>query len=423
MKRVQLAAGVSIVLVGVVLSPGIEVAAKGGGGHGSHGGHGGRAALLGRSGGHSHAAPLRAGEGAREAPGQRTEGDTRTVNHVRNAGSTNDYLTAMRASQSSTLRAHSIFSRLNASSERNKNLDRAGGAFWLSDDTGLFLGDGVSGLGAYGPDSEFVDGAAIDTRASSASIYNRQAMAAGKTGFARRTAPGTETCGGFSLNGAAVPIQTIDKVSAINQDQRAVLQDLEAASTKLSGIVKQSCASEMPITPVARLDETLNRLRAIQAANEAVRGQFRRFYGLLTEEQKQQLAAIAGSRTADRLDLTLAGDAEIGGLCASQVEFTGVQTVEIASKVDLDDAQRQRLDKLKAASEKAADSLKASCAVAGPDTVDGRLDAIQKRIATSIQAIETIRPATLDFFTSLSDEQKAVLVMQSRGPQKSAKNN
>ncbi len=56
------------------------------------------------------------------------------------------------------------------------------------------------------------------------------------------------------------------------------------------------------------------------------------------------------------------------------------------------------------------------------DTVDGRLDAAQKRVAALIQAINTIRPAVRDFFASLTDEQKAALNTQAETPRKSANN-
>ena len=48
-----------------------------------------------------------------------------------------------------------------------------------------------------------------------------------------------------------------------------------------------------------------------------------------------------------------------------------------------------------------------------PDTIQGRLDAAQKRIKTLSQAIDAVRPAVQDFYASLTDEQKAALVIHS----------
>ena len=70
----------------------------------------------------------------------------------------------------------------------------------------------------------------------------------------------------------------------------------------------------------------------------------------------------------------------IGELCTSQAGFTDVPAEQIASSIDLTDAQKEELEKLKAASTKASDGLKASCPAAVPDTLDGRLDAAQRRV-------------------------------------------
>ena len=70
------------------------------------------------------------------------------------------------------------------------------------------------------------------------------------------------------------------------------------------------------------------------------------------------------------------------------------------------------MDKLKAASAQASEELKTSCPTAIPDTLDGRLDAAQQRVAALIGAVGTVRPAVRDFYASLTDEQKAALSIQ-----------
>ena len=72
----------------------------------------------------------------------------------------------------------------------------------------------------------------------------------------------------------------------------------------------------------------------------------------------------------------------------------------------LHSAQRASLTALQDAAAKAADILKSSCP---PDarTPPARLAAVGRRLDVMLQAIGTVRPALDDFYSSLTDEQKA----------------
>ena len=80
----------------------------------------------------------------------------------------------------------------------------------------------------------------------------------------------------------------------------------------------------------------------------------------------------------------------------------------------LTDGQRLDFEKVKQASAKAAEELRASCPAEVPQKIDARLQDAHRRIASLIQAIETIRPAMASFYASLSDQQKAALNAQGR---------
>jgi hypothetical protein len=295
-------------------------------------------------------------------------------------------------------------------------------AIWPDDYSDTFWGYGPDALlwGTFWPYGEFEADAGNGVNESGGDIYNREPAVAAKAPAAGGVADVAQTCGGFAPGVTDLPIQTLEKIAGSTDDERAALQDLKDASAKASDILKQSCSSETPLTPVARLDAMQHRLQAMEQAGEAVRGPLLRFYGLLTDDQKQRLNALAASNAQRRSKAVRAGDVSIGALCTSQAEFTNVPTDEIANTVSLDDAQKQQLATLKAASAQASDDLKASCPSTIPDTVDGRLDAAQKRVAVLIQAVNTIRPAIRDFFASLTDEQKAALNMQAEAPKKSA---
>ena len=220
-----------------------------------------------------------------------------------------------------------------------------------------------------------------------------------------------ETCSGFAPGVGDLPIQQLDKIIDATADQRAALSDLKAATAKASDILKHSCTSETPLTPLSRLDAMQRRLKAMAEANGVVKAPLIHLYGLFSDAQKQQLEAstLSGARQVR----TSRARENLAEMCSEQAEFTNVPADLIASAIQLSEAQKQEFEKLKTISAKASAGLKASCPSSVPDSIQGRLDAAQMRIAALSQAIDTVRPAAHDFYASLTDEQKAALVIQS----------
>ena len=73
------------------------------------------------------------------------------------------------------------------------------------------------------------------------------------------------------------------------------------------------------------------------------------------------------------------------------------------------EAQRGKFDEFKAASNKAAETMRTACPTDVPTTMVGRMEAMEKRLDAMSQAIKTVRPALEAFYATLSDEQKAQL--------------
>ena len=73
------------------------------------------------------------------------------------------------------------------------------------------------------------------------------------------------------------------------------------------------------------------------------------------------------------------------------------------------DAQRAKFDEFKAASNKAAEAMRAACSTDIPTTMVGRMEAMEKRLDAMLQAVKSVRPAFEAFYATLSDEQKASL--------------
>ena len=208
-----------------------------------------------------------------------------------------------------------------------------------------------------------------------------------------------DTCKGFS----DLTIQEFKQVTDASVEQREALNDLKAATTKASDILRRSCPSETPLTPASRLEAMHHRLKAVAEANEVIKGPLLHLYSLFTTIQKQRFEALA------RRQIARAKDVNVGNLCTGRSELASFPADQIASKIKLSDAQKQELGMVRAASAQASKALKASCPSSVPNTIDGRLEAAQKRVMALIQAVDTVRTPVRDFYASLTDEQKAAI--------------
>jgi hypothetical protein len=297
--------------------------------------------------------------------------------------------------------------------------------FWPYGYYHVFWGYGPDALlwGAFWPYGEFPYdyGDEDDTAYSGELYYNgpyRSRRLAAEI-WAQEHAAAAETCTGFAPGISDLPIQQLEKIIDATAVQREAFKDLKAATAKASDILRQSCPSETPLTPLSRLDAMRDRLQAIEEATGVLKAPLLHLYGLLSGAQKKRLEASA-LPDARPIEAARARDGNAGSLCTAQAGFANVPADQIASIIKLTEPQKQELERLKAVSARASEGLKASCPPSVPDTILGQLDAVQKRVAGLIQAAGTIRPAVRDFYASLTDEQKAALVVQ---PAKRSANN
>ena len=117
--------------------------------------------------------------------------------------------------------------------------------------------------------------------------------------------------------------------------------------------------------------------------------------------------APAGARAA-RPTATRSTSAAMEELCNQP--GTGITAWPLAeiSKVGLNADQKQLLDHVRSAGQKAASAFKASCPAKNTFamTPPGRLQAMTLRLTATLEAVQTVRPAMEAFYNSLSDEQK-----------------
>lgn len=102
------------------------------------------------------------------------------------------------------------------------------------------------------------------------------------------------------------------------------------------------------------------------------------------------------------------GSGMFGRMCGpGAAGFAEWRTDRLESHLKLTDAQRPKFDEFKAASNKAAEAMRAACPADWPKTVTGRMEVMEKRAEAMLQAIKMVRPTLEAFYATLTDEQKA----------------
>ena len=240
-----------------------------------------------------------------------------------------------------------------------------------------------------------------------------------RTRVARRVTPETtgsitdsaelaQSCGGLAPGVTDLPIDKIQQSLQLSDDQLKSLNALKAASAQASEALKASCSGELSLTPLGRLDTVQKRLDGMLQAWDTLRTPLDGFYNSLNDEQRQRFAALgpaSGARSDRRRSAS--GD-NLAALCNSRAEsFTQLPVQRVEQAVKPTQQQQDALEKLKTASTEAANQLQASCPAQSPQTPIDRFDAVGKRLNAMAGAISTVRPALADFYSSLTDEQKA----------------
>jgi len=165
--------------------------------------------------------------------------------------------------------------------------------------------------------------------------------------------------------------------------------------------LQEACPTDLPSTPTARLAAMRTRVAAMQRAVALVRPALELFYMSLSDEQKSGFNALdQGTTAGDRPQ-------DIARLCGSAPRAASLPVDRIARALRLTDEQDAALKALKDASAQAADLLKLSCMPDQALTPTGRLTAMQQRLDTMMRALDSVQPALVKFYGSLSDEQKA----------------
>jgi hypothetical protein len=232
--------------------------------------------------------------------------------------------------------------------------------------------------------------------------YAARTEQADRQALAETNTAALESCTGLAPGVTNLPIDQIRQTVHPTADQVTALDDLNAASSQASDIIKSSCPSSVPLTPIGRLDAAEQRLNATIKAIQVVRSPLERFYQTLSDEQRQRFNAMNGSSEG------APSAANMTAACSQQgSSFIDLPVQRIEQVVQPTTQQQSAFSDLKNAAQKASNQLQSSCPTAVPKSPVARVDTVETRLTAMADAIKSVRPDLQNFYASLSDEQKA----------------
>lgn len=235
---------------------------------------------------------------------------------------------------------------------------------------------------------------------------------------ARRILSAETLCEASDTGG--LPVERITAAVAPNESQRTALDELASAWNAARDTIRAACPTQAPATAAERLGLMRERLQAMIEAIDAVAPPLSKFVGLLNDDQKARLNALANERRA-ALAAALPKDAQAAAACKpdydprydekAQRQYEQLvqqqwPVAEIASALKLDEVARARLDVLQDTTLRTMETLSA-CPAEAAATPQARLAAVKARLETMLQAVGGVSDALDDFEADLSDEQKA----------------
>ena len=217
---------------------------------------------------------------------------------------------------------------------------------------------------------------------------------------------GVDVCGALAPGVPQLPVDRIEQTVHPIGSQIAGLHDLKSASLRASEFVATSCSSEIPQTPIGRLEMVERRLAAMTEIVQNLRTPLAEFYNSLTDEQRRRLDALPTSNLVGPLEAQ-GSTARAATLCDQRGDNVPGIMQDILQTIQLNQQQQLAFDSVKAASSKAVSELKPSCPGEIASTIKDRLTAIDVRLRALVAAVNILRPAVVDFYAALDGEQKA----------------
>jgi LTXXQ motif family protein len=206
----------------------------------------------------------------------------------------------------------------------------------------------------------------------------------------------------------AWPIDSIERAVQPTPEQRPLLDELKSAGARAADAFKESCGESAAMTPPGRLRAMASRVNATLEAVRIVRPALEKFYGSLSDEQQARFNALGpdiGERTQQPPQQEANAQSDSCG--DPKTSLTQLPIDRIETVIRPAGTQKDALDRLGAATEKAVQGLQAACPDDAPLTPVGRMEAMEKRLEAMMQAANSVQPALDEFYATLSSEQKA----------------
>ena len=208
----------------------------------------------------------------------------------------------------------------------------------------------------------------------------------------------------------AWPIASIEEAVRPTSERRAALDELKNAAAMAAAAFKESCGDRFAMTPPGRLRSMMNRLSATLEAVRIVRPALEKFYSSLSDEQQARFNALGpdiGERTQPQPQPQQEANAQTDSCGEPKPSLTNLPIERIEAVIRPAGTQKEALDRLREATEKAVQTLQAACPVDVPLTPVGRLEAMEKRLEAMMQSAKLVQPALDEFYATLASEQKA----------------
>jgi ABC-type transporter MlaC component len=107
----------------------------------------------------------------------------------------------------------------------------------------------------------------------------------------------TQACSERASGIAALPMERIERMVAPDDTQRNAYHDLQSAVAQAGELLKSNCPTYKPLTPVVRLEAMEQRLEAMLQAVDTVQPALAKFYGSLSDEQKERFNRLSPARS------------------------------------------------------------------------------------------------------------------------------
>ena len=212
-----------------------------------------------------------------------------------------------------------------------------------------------------------------------------------------------DVCGGNIEALTHQPIRDIAQVVGPDEPQRALLNELQAVTSKALEVLKAACSRELPNSPTEQIEAMRTRLVVMLQAVRIMRPALETFYQSLNDEQRARFDA---ADHGDDQDWPQAQDDSMRSCSERASGFESARVEQVERAVQSDDAQRPLLGKLQSAMSAAVELLKSSCPSYRPLTRVARLEIVEQRLKALARAVEIVQPALESFYSSLSDGQK-----------------